>query len=378
MTKKGATRTKKNNKKKSKSSKKFIFTSDKIMKGKTKINIIGIVFSVSLAVAGYFFYTQILSSDKGVKKIVVKGTGIEVNRNPNDPDKNTNLNFENLLMPQPDAPIKKKGVGNFYVGAKSAIVIDADTNTILHYQGGKDEMAIASLTKMMTAILVVEKLKDLEDEIVTIDEEAVMVEGTKVGCPRSGYCVSNRLRLNEEISAQSLLEAMLMNSANDAAIALGKHIAGSQEKFADMMNDKARELGLYNTNFCNPSGLDDDDNPGACYSSAYDLARITAYSLRHDEIWDVMKIKEKDVYSEDGQITHHIVNTDVLLDQLPNCLGGKTGFTYEAGKSLMMAAHHPTNKKHRIVAVILDDINRWEDMSNLIGWTFNAYNWPAK
>jgi serine-type D-Ala-D-Ala carboxypeptidase (penicillin-binding protein 5/6) len=348
------------------------------MRRKTKVGIIGIVFSISLVVAGYFFYTQIIVKGKGTKKIVIKGTEAEINRSLGRVSKEPNLSFESLLMPQPDAPTKKKGIGNFYVGARSAIVIDADTNTILHYQDGKKEMAIASLTKMMTAILVIEKLKNLEDEIVIIDEETVLVEGTKVGCPRSGYCVSNRLRMKEKISAQSLLEAMLMNSANDAAIALGKHIAGSQEKFADMMNDKAREIGLQNTNFCNPSGLDDDDNPGACYSSAYDLARITAYSLRYDEIWKIMKVKEKDVYSDDGQITHHIVNTDVLLDQLPNCLGGKTGFTYEAGKSLMMAAHHPTNRNHKIVAVILDDINRWEDMRSLISWSFAAYTWPGK
>ena len=168
-----------------------------------------------------------------------------------------------------------------------------------------------------------------------------------------------------------------MNSANDAAIALAKHIAGSQEKFAEMMNNKAKELGLHNTNFCNPSGLDVDNKPGACYSSAYDLARITAYSLRYDEIWRIMKIKEKDIFSKDGQITHHIINTDILLEQIPNSLGGKTGFTYEAGKSLMMTAHHPANKNHKIVAVILDDINRWEDMKNLISWSFAVYTWPS-
>ena len=348
------------------------------MRNKTKISIIGIFFSVLLVIAGYFFYTRIISGSNGIKKIVVKGTDSEINWGSRDLNKKTNLSFESFLMSQPDAPIKKEGIGNFYVGAKSAIVIDADTNTILHYQDGKKEMAIASLTKMMTAILAVEKIEDLEDEVVVIDEEAVRTEGTKVGCPRSGYCISNRLRLKEKISAQSLLEAMLMNSANDAAIALGSHIGGSQNKFAEIMNDKARELGLYNTNFCNPSGLDDDDNPGACYSSAYDLARITAYSLRYDEIWDIMKIKEKDVYSEDGQITHHIVNTDILIDQLPNCLGGKTGFTYEAGKSLMTTAHHPANKNHRIVAVILDDVNRWGDMKKLLSWSFDAYTWPSK
>ncbi len=89
-----------------------------------------------------------------------------------------------------------------------------------------------------------------------------------------------------------------------------------------------------------------------------------------------MKVKDKDFNSIDGKYTHHLINTDILLDQLPNCLGGKTGFTYEAGKSLMMAAHHPANKDQKVIAVLLDDNYRWEDMKNLFEWTFSVYLWP--
>jgi D-alanyl-D-alanine carboxypeptidase len=283
--------------------------------------------------------------------------------------------FEDLVLEEPNAPVKVMGMGNFYARAKAAVSIDADTHTILHYQNGKEKMAIASLTKIMTAVLAVEKIENLDNEYVTIDDEVFATDGTKIGCPRSGYCISNHLQVGEEISARYLFEAMLMNSANDAAVALAKHIAGSQENFAKMMNEKARQLGLTDSNFCNPSGLDDDDNPKACYSSAYDIARIAAYSLKYKEIWDVMKIKEKDIFSKDGKIVHHIINTDILIDQIPNCLGGKTGFTYEAGKSLMMAAHHPADKEKIVVAVLLDDVYRWEDMPDLINWSFQAYNW---
>ena len=287
-----------------------------------------------------------------------------------------NIVSSELFESNPDAPRKNPEYGNHYVGARSAVAIDAKTNTILFNQDAKKRMAIASLTKMMTAILAVEKIGDLENEIITIDKETTYTDGTIVGCPRSGYCISNRLKVGEKISAMSLLEAMIMNSTNDAAVALGKHIAGSEEDFAKLMNKKAKELGLSDTNFCNPSGLDEDDKPGGCYSSAYDLARISAYSLKYEIIWDIMKQKEKDIYSADGTISHHIISTDLLIDQMPNCIGGKTGFTYEAGKSLMTAAHHPLDENKKVIAVILDDNERWADMKDLMSWVFEAYQWP--
>ncbi len=288
------------------------------------------------------------------------------------------MTFDQLVISIPEAPVKREDFGETYMRARSAIAIDADAGTILHYQNGNRRMAIASLTKVMTAIVVVEKIEDLNNEIVTIDEEIRFIEGTRVGCPRSGYCISNRLQVGEKISARSLLEAMLMNSANDAAVALGKHVAGSQANFAKIMNAKAKEIGLSDTNFCNPSGLDEEDRPGGCYSTAYDFARISAYALKYPIIWDIMKYETKDIYSVDGQITHKIINTDLLLGQLPNVVGGKTGFTYEAGKSLMMAAHHPLDSNKKVIAVVLDDNYRWDDMKKMFTWVFDAYNWPKK
>ncbi len=301
---------------------------------------------------------------------------------------NNDPTFQNLAFAGPtfnpvsgifaNAPKKKDGYGEIYIRAHASISIDAATETILHYNRGKERRAIASLTKIMTAILVIENIKNLEKEIVTIDQEAVYAEGTTIGCPNSARCVSNTLYSGERVYAQNLLEAMLINSANDAAIALAKHIAGSQKKFAEMMNEKARQLGLKDTNFCNPSGLDEEDNPGNCYSTAYDFARIVAYALQYNEIWNILKIKKKEFYSVDGDWTHTIFNTDILLDQMPNCVGGKTGFTYEAGKSLMMVAHHPQNPKHKVIGVILNDEYRWEDMKNLLNWSFEAYQWPEE
>lgn len=258
--------------------------------------------------------------------------------------------------------------------AHSSIILDADSGTILYYKNGKDERQIASLTKIMTAVLVVENIKDLDNEAVTIDEEAVYADGTKIGCPSSGNCIGNRLKVGEIISARALFKAMLMNSTNDAAIALGKHIAGTQDKFAEMMNDKAREMGLKNSNFCTASGLEIDGKESECYSSAYDIARITAFSMKYKIIWDTFRIRDTTVYSMDGKISHDIMNTNRLLDEMPECLGTKTGFTPLAGKSLMLAAQDST-KKHKIIAVVLNDPYMWEDVKEMTHWAFSSYVW---
>lgn len=214
-------------------------------------------------------------------------------------------------------PVRKDGAKDFLVSnAHASVVVDADTGTILHSNDGKQQRQIASLTKLMTAVLVMEKVKNLDEE-VTIDEEAVSADGTKVGCLISGNCTSQRLKIGEKISVRNLLQAMLMNSANDTAIALSKYIAGSQDAFVSLMNEKAKELGLDNTHFCTSSGLDLDDETAAagCYSSAYDIARIAAYSLRFDTIWKIARMPSNlTIASTDGKIQHTILNTDRYLD----------------------------------------------------------------
>ncbi len=324
---------------------------------------------------GVFFRYDLVSSilnftKDGEDVVSVKGAKFDFDDAYND-----NITFEQLVVRDPDAPIKNEDFGNFYAKARAAVVIDAETNTILHYQNAKKRLAIASLTKVMTAVLVVENIKDLKSEIVTIDEDAVYEDGTKIGCPNGGFCPSTRLQVGEKISAWNLFQAMVMNSTNDAAVALAKHIAGSEENFAKMMNDKARELGLEDTHFCNSSGLDEETNLGGCYSSAYDLARISAYSLQYDEIWDTMKVPTAEIFSVDGKIQHHIGNTDRLLEQMSNCLGGKTGFTYEAGKCLMSGASDPSGREIKVIGVILDDFYRWQDMKSMLTWSFQAYQW---
>lgn len=270
-------------------------------------------------------------------------------------------------------PTRKNGVPDLKIWAGSSVAIDADSGTIVHYDNGRKRTQIASLTKMMTAILVMEEVDDLDEE-VTITKEALRVDGTVVGCPTSVFCNANQMFVGEKVRVKDLLKVMLMNSANDSATALGIHIAGSPEKFVEMMNKKAKDMGLKDTNFCTPSGLEIDGQEDQCYSTAYDIARIAAYSLKYETIWDIMMIPDGRFYSADGQYMHELKNTDMLLATMPNCIGGKTGFTPLAGKSLMLGAEDPAGK-HRIIAVLLNDEQRWDDMTVLVNWIFNNYTW---
>ncbi len=320
-------------------------------------------------------------ADSGAQTATVLGAATEqsavsVSQCPGDGSQG----FENQnLFPLSQAadtafiPTKTPSYTDVKIWSGSSVVIDVDSGTLMEYADGRKETQIASLTKIMTAVLTIENVKNL-DEAVTITPDALRVDGTTVGCPTSIFCNSQKLVNGEKISVRSLLEAMLLDSANDAATALGIHIGGSKAGFVDMMNAKAKSLGLKDSHFCTPSGLEIDGEESQCYSSAYDIARIAAYSLKYEAIWDIMRTRELTVTSLDGKWVHQLKNTDMLLDQMADCLGGKTGFTPLAGKSLLLAAVDPTGK-HRIVAVILNDENRWTDMKNLVSWTFSNYEW---
>lgn len=291
------------------------------------------------------------------------------------PDECGNIQGQNLFPIDPEGlvPRKKKLAGDMAVWAGSSVAIDADTGTILHYDEGRKHTQIASLTKLMTAILTVERVKDL-NEPVTVTAEALNVPGTVVGCPTSVLCNANRMYRGEKVRAGDLLKVMLLNSANDAATALGIHIAGSPDKFADLMNERAKEMGLVDTHFCTPSGLEIDGHEDECYSSAYDIARIGVESLKYDLIWQIMRMPDGVFYSVDGRYMHQMKNTDMLLESMSNCLGGKTGFTPMAGKSLLLASVDPTGK-HKVVSVLLNDERRWDDMRTLVDWIYSSYEW---
>lgn len=274
-------------------------------------------------------------------------------------------------------PIKKENFSSLDpISAHAGIVLDAESGTILWEKDSTERRSIASMTKLVTAMVVIDRVRDL-DEIVTIPAEVQHIEGTKVGCPTSVICNGERLQTGERVRLHDLLKATLMYSANDAATVLGIHVGGSEEKFAKLMNARMKEIGAGNTNFCRPSGLELDENEEACYSSAYDIARVMAHLLQHDKydiLWDIMRTKETIFTSIDGEIEHELENTNRLVGEMPNLVGAKTGFTPRAGYCLALVSDDPT-RKHDIISVVLDDYHRFDDVQSMSAWVFDNYVW---
>ncbi|PID55520.1 hypothetical protein CSB45_15600, partial [candidate division KSB3 bacterium] len=189
-------------------------------------------------------------------------------------------------------PVKKVSFDPLAVpNAHTAMILDVDSGTILYEKNATERRSIASMTKLLTAMIVVERVEDL-DAYIVVPEGVLPMEGTTVGCPTSVICNDEQLYAGEHVRISDLLRSALMYSANDAATILGLHVAGSEEAFAKIMNERMHELGATNSHFCRPSGLELDENEEQCYSSAYDIARVMAHMQKHeryDVLWDMMR-----------------------------------------------------------------------------------------
>ena len=241
-----------------------------------------------------------------------------------------------LFMPQINA-----------VSAEKAIVLDAATGRTLYERNAGERSLIASTTKIMTALIVCQQCNVLDR--VKIPAEAVGVEGS-----------SMYLREGEVLTVQELLYGMMLRSGNDAAAALAIYCGGTVEGFAELMNDKARELGLRDTHFVNPHGLDAPDH----YSTARDLAILAAYAME-DPIF-ARTVGAKSVTAGQRQLTNH----NKLLWQLPGCEGIKTGYTKAAGRILVSAA---SRDGRRLVCVTINAPDDWNDHKTLLEQGFSDF-----
>lgn len=238
------------------------------------------------------------------------------------------------------------------VSAKSAVLIEAESGRVLYQKNAFIRLPMASTTKIMTAIVAIEK-GDI-GKTVTVAKEAVGVEGSSI------YLVPN-----EKLTLESLVWALLLQSANDAATAIAIEVGGSVEGFAKLMNEKAEELGLTATHFTNPHGLDDEDH----YTSAYDLAKIAAYALRNDTFKTICSTYKKTIpHGEDG--TRVLVNHNKLLRLYDGAIGVKTGFTKRSGRCLVGAAERDGLT---LVSVTLSAPDDWNDHKEMLDFGFSHY-----
>lgn len=233
------------------------------------------------------------------------------------------------------------------VSAKRAYVLDAVSGRILYQRNPDERSLIASTTKIMTALVVCEQCNVLDR--MRIPGEAVGIEGS-----------SMYLKEGEVLSLQELLYGLMLSSGNDAAVALAIYCGGTVEGFAEMMNDKARNLGLTGTHFENPNGL---DCPGH-YSTARDLAVLAAYAMENPVFYKT--VSAKNVKAGERYLTNH----NKLLWRVPGADGVKTGYTKAAGRILVSSA---TRNDRRIIAVTIDDPDDWQDHGKLLEEGFSRY-----
>ncbi len=240
------------------------------------------------------------------------------------------------------------------INSRSAIVIERNTHTMLYGKKENERRKMASTTKIMTAIVVLEKA-NLKD-IVTISKKSAGTGGSRLG-----------LKVNDKIAVKDLMYGLLLCSGNDAAVALAEHVGGSIEGFAELMNNKATSLRLNNTHFVTPHGLDKDEH----YTTAYELAIMTDYALKNETFKSIVSTNNYTITINGNSKNIH--NTNELLGSLNGVYGVKTGFTNGANRCLVTSTKRGNLD---IICVVLGADTkkfRGQDSTNLIEYTFSNF-----
>ena len=234
--------------------------------------------------------------------------------------------------------------------ASSAILMDMDSGRVLYERNAGARMLIASTTKIMTALVAIRD--GTLSDTVKVSREAAYTEGS-----------SMYLKEGEELTLETLLYGLLLCSGNDAAVAVAEHVAGSVGRFVERMNETALALGMEDTSFANPNGLDDENH----YSTARDMALLACAAMRNETL---VRIASTRTVSIGGRT---MTNHNKLLSLMDGCVGLKTGYTRAAGRTLVSCAER---NGQRLVAVTLQDGNDWADHQSLYEYGFAAY--PAR
>ena len=244
------------------------------------------------------------------------------------------------------------------VNAISAVVVDGDTGRILWGKNENKPMAMASTTKIMTALVALEN-SDITKE-TTVSKNATLASPVKM-----------HLAVGEKLTIEQLLYAMMLQSYNDSAVAVAEAVGGSVEKFCTMMNEKAKEIGCSDTVFETPNGLD----KGNHHSTAEDMSKIGVYALKNQNLMKIMNTR--DYTFKSSKTTYSFVNKDRLLSEYEGAIGMKTGFTGKAGHCFVGAANRGDIT---LVSVVLASgwgtagkSRKWIDAKALLNYGFNNY-----
>ena len=238
-------------------------------------------------------------------------------------------------------PEDKGGTSNQpEISGHSGLLVDLNSGNILFEKNSNEKMKIASLAKVMTAVVTLEH-KKLDSKIYVSKEAAEIGEN------------SMEIDEGEIYTLEELLYGLILHSGNDAAYAIAESTAGNSDRFVEWMNFKAKEIGLRNTHFTDPSGLDD-----SAYSTATDLVKLTRYALKNPEFRNIVKTVERELTSDTHKYIY-LYNQTNLLTTYPGVAGVKTGYTEEAGLSLVTYAN---NDGKEVIGVVLNSVDRKGDM----------------
>ncbi|GAE25661.1 D-alanyl-D-alanine carboxypeptidase [Halalkalibacter wakoensis JCM 9140] len=264
------------------------------------------------------------------------------------------LIFIALLLMGSGIPLQAKAEQrNFSVSAQAAVLIEQESGRVLYGKNEHEPLRIASITKIMTAILAIESGK--MDEMVKVSTNAEGTEGSSI-----------YLRAGEKIPLKDLVYGLMLRSGNDSAVAIAEHVGGSLDGFIYMMNEKAEQIGMVNTMFQNPHGLDDHEDH---FSSAHDMALLTQHAMDNEMYREIASTKS---YRSDGEQIRVWQNKNRLLTELYEySTGGKTGYTKRAKRTLVSTA---TKDDEHLIAVTLNAPSDWHDHMNLFNWAFDTFD----
>ncbi|MDP4086721.1 MAG: D-alanyl-D-alanine carboxypeptidase family protein [Bacillota bacterium] len=251
--------------------------------------------------------------------------------------------------------IPQKAEASFSVNAKSAILMEQSSGRILFEKDAYTKRRIASITKIMTAILAIESGK--MNQYVTVSEKATYTEGSSV-----------YLKPGEKIKLRDLVYGLMLRSGNDASIAIAEYVGGSVDGFIYLMNQKAKEIGMLNTHFANPNGL---DNQKDHYSTAYDMALLTRYAMKNKEYRLISGTKVYRAPNPTENWDRIWKNKNRLLTKYQYCTGGKTGYTKLAKRTLVTTA---TKGDMNLIAVTINDSTDWNDHISMYENGFKTYD----
>lgn len=325
----------------------------------------------------------VINSPQNISALTQQKSLININEVIHAKEKNDlALNNNTYVLPDQNPnflPIRDWAQPFIEVSAKSAIIANQDVSKILYQKNIFEKLPIASLTKIMTAIVITENTNI--EETTKISKEAIAEDGD-----------GGNLITGGEMTISNLLKALLMESSNDAAFVLEEFVKLKNKDLIKLMNEKAQTLGLKDTRFSSASGLLDKNN----FSTAYDMARLVSYSLSNKQIWDILNLETAEISYMNKLPPHHLVNNNQLLEKMsPNLMGGKTGFTEQAGgcflsvfkinphtfsqdnrfyeNNLKLTEGGGVNGNQKIITIVLGSDDRFGETEKLINWVQKAY-----